>query len=175
MMGAGCSTPAGSTSSSTSKSTHSTASTSDKTSSGSNRDVLSTPAPEPASSAPGLERTILDYINEHRKSKGLKALVSNGYMTNEARNHSLQMARKVVPFGHQGLSARTQKISQKIENITSVSENVARGKLTARQVVDSWLKSPGHRKNIEGNYTYTGLGVARDQRSELYFTQIFAK
>jgi uncharacterized protein YkwD len=65
-------------------------------------------------------------------------------------------------------------IAAKIKSVNSVSENVARGPLTAQQAVNLWLKSPGHRKNIEGNYKYTGIGVARDRKSELYFTQIFA-
>jgi uncharacterized protein YkwD len=32
---------------------------------------------------------------------------------------------------------------------------------------------PGHRKNIEGPYEVTGIGVARNAQGEVYFTQIF--
>jgi uncharacterized protein YkwD len=84
------------------------------------------------------------------------------------------MASHRVPFGHDGLTTRTKNISKEIKSVHTVSENVARGALTAEQAVNLWLKSPGHRKNIEGNYKYTGIGVARDRKSELYFTQIFA-
>jgi uncharacterized protein YkwD len=131
-------------------------------------------APETSSIAPAVERDVLFYINKHRESKGLSALEFNAVVANLARNHSTDMASKRVAFGHQGLTARTKIITSKITSVNAVSENVARGQITAQQAVNLWLKSPGHRKNIEGNYKYTGIGVARDRKSELYFTQIFA-
>jgi uncharacterized protein YkwD len=47
------------------------------------------------------------------------------------------------------------------------------GSTTAREVVDNWLKSPMHKKNIEGAFNLTGIGVAADKKGTLYFTQIF--
>jgi len=41
--------------------------------------------------------------------------------------------------------------------------------------VDGWLNSPGHKKNIEGNFTLTGIGYARDHKGNIYFTQIFSR
>lgn len=41
------------------------------------------------------------------------------------------------------------------------------------QAVDGWLKSTGHRQNIEGNFTLTGIGLAKNSSNEYYFTQIF--
>jgi len=41
--------------------------------------------------------------------------------------------------------------------------------------VNSWLNSSGHKKNIEGNYSHTGVGIAKNQYGTLYFTQIFVK
>lgn len=130
--------------------------------------------PETSTIAPGLERDVLYYVNKHRESKGLSALSFHPVISEEARKHSTDMASKRVPFGHDGLTIRTRIITSKVASVNMVSENVARGSLTAQQVVNLWLKSPGHRKNIEGKYRYTGIGVARDRKSELYFTQIFA-
>jgi uncharacterized protein YkwD len=131
-------------------------------------------APETSSIAPAVERDVLYYINQHRESKGLAPLSFNAIVANEARKHSTDMASRRVAFGHQGLTSRTKNITAKIKTVNAVSENVARGPLTAQQAVNLWLKSPGHRKNIEGKFKYTGIGVARDRKSELYFTQIFA-
>lgn len=131
-------------------------------------------APETSSIAPAVERDVLHFINQHRESKGLPPLAFSAVVADEARRHSTDMASKRVPFGHQGLTGRTKIITTKIKTVNAVSENVARGTLTAQQAVNLWLKSPGHRKNIEGKYKYTGIGVARDRKSELYFTQIFA-
>jgi uncharacterized protein YkwD len=59
--------------------------------------------------------------------------------------------------------------------ITVVAENVASGQMSAREVVDGWLNSPGHRRNIEGNFKLTGIGLARGSRGMIYFTQIFTR
>ena len=87
----------------------------------------------------------------------------------------MAMATNRTDFGHAGFSIRSKVITAKVSGATAVAENVAYGNHTAKEVVDGWLKSSGHRKNIEGNFTLTGIGVARDQHAKLYFTQIFAK
>jgi uncharacterized protein YkwD len=43
----------------------------------------------------------------------------------------------------------------------------------AEEIVRGWLASPGHRKNIEGSYAFTGVGVVRSASGKLYVTQIF--
>ena len=43
----------------------------------------------------------------------------------------------------------------------------------AAEAVRGWLGSAGHRKNIEGPYDRTGVGVARSATGEVFFTQIF--
>jgi uncharacterized protein YkwD len=55
------------------------------------------------------------------------------------------------------------------------AENVAYGQLSAKAVVDGWLKSAPHKKNIEGNYNLTGIGLAKDRKGVIYFTQIFLR
>jgi uncharacterized protein YkwD len=47
--------------------------------------------------------------------------------------------------------------------------------MSAREVVDGWLKSPGHKRNIEGDFTLTGIGIASDKQGNIYFTQIFSR
>ncbi len=128
-----------------------------------------------ANVAPAFETQILDAINQYRRSKGLAPLQVNFIISAEARKHSLNMATNRVKFGHTGMAARMKIIQEKIKGVRSVAENVATGNLTAQQVVNTWLGSEGHRKNIEGNYTLTGIGVARNEKSQLYFTEIFAK
>lgn len=132
------------------------------------------PKPTTASIAPALEDQILTLINQHRRKKGLAALESNPVIEMEARRHTISMASHNSPFGHDGFSYRSKVITSKIPGVTATAENVALGSRSAKEVVDGWLKSPGHKKNIEGKFRLTGIGVARDAKSTLYFTQIFA-
>ena len=132
------------------------------------------PKPSTATIAPGLEDQILTLINQHRKAKGLTALANNPVIEAEARRHTVAMASHRSPFGHDGFAYRSKVITSRVEGITATAENVAYGSKTAREVVDGWLKSPGHKKNIEGKFRLTGIGIARDEKSVLYFTQIFA-
>ncbi len=132
------------------------------------------PKPSTATVAPGLEDQILDLINQYRRKKGLPALATDPVIEAEARRHTIAMASHRSPFGHDGFSYRSKVITSKIPGVTATAENVAYGSRSAKEVVDGWLRSPGHKKNIEGKYKLTGIGVARDENSRLYFTQIFA-
>ena len=128
-----------------------------------------------ANLAPGLERDIFTLVNDYRKTKKLAPLQANAAIEYQARRHSMDMATHRIPFGHQGLPFRMKYISEKVAGVKDVGENVAFGNLSARAVVTSWLKSPGHKRNIEGDYKFTGIGVTRNMQNQIYFTQIFAK
>lgn len=120
-----------------------------------------------------LEQQILLEVNEYRKKKGLPALRTNTVIATEASVHSQAMARKQVAFGHGGYGARVKRISQRLEGIAGSAENVAVGKMSAREVVQRWINSATHRKNIEGPYNLTGIGVSRDATGKFFYTQLF--
>ena len=121
-----------------------------------------------------MESEILQYVNEDRTRHGLAKLQMNTVESALAAKHSRDMASGKVKFGHDGFIARAKSI-QKALGSREVGENVASGSMTAREVVDGWLNSPGHKKNIEGNFTLTGIGYARDKKGDIYFTQIFSR
>ncbi|PWT70857.1 MAG: CAP domain-containing protein [Bacteroidetes bacterium] len=122
-----------------------------------------------------IEEDILYYVNLHRKSKGLRPLRLNSVESSVATRHSKDMATGKVPFGHQGFDDRAKTLRKKLGSITMVGENVASGQMTAKEAVDGWLHSPGHRRNIEGDFSMTGIGWAKDRRGMIYYTQIFTK
>lgn len=121
----------------------------------------------------GMERNILQYINQHRRSLGKSSLQLAAVASDQAYRHSRDMAKRETGFGHDGFDNRVEAIKKNVGWISASAENVAYGKLTAREVVQGWLNSPGHRKNIEGDYLYTGIGVYQDAKGILFFTQIF--
>jgi uncharacterized protein YkwD len=123
----------------------------------------------------GMEEDVLKYVNMHRQKLGLNPLKANDVESSVASRHSYNMATGKLPFGHKDLQKRMNLISKQIGYISATGENVASGQMNAREVVDGWLKSPGHRRNIEGDFTLTGIGVAKDKKGVIYFTQIFTK
>ena len=80
-----------------------------------------------------------------------------------------------TPFGHEGFQGRIDRIRKHMGPLHVAAENVASGPMDAREVVDGWLHSPGHRRNIEGDFKLTGIGLARKSNGMIYFTQIFIR
>ena len=126
------------------------------------------------SSAVGLEKDVLKFTNQFRKSKGRDVVIMRDDLNAIARKHSADMARGRRGFGHGGFDQRQRQISR-IYETSYVGENVAYGASTGRAAVDMWKKSTGHRKNMLGNYKYMGIGTARDRRGRVYYTQIFVR
>ncbi len=158
-------------------------STTRNTGSNSNDNTSSTASGTSASSrtiltsniAPGMEKEILQLINQYRASKGLPTLKDLPLMSQEARKHSLNMASGKISFGHLGFETRKDIVVAQYKNMSRFAENVAYGAKSAKEVVDGWIKSPGHKKNIEGDFSFSGIGVARNSKNQLYYTQLFAK
>lgn len=124
---------------------------------------------------PAISREILYYVNEFRRSKHLPALLADSYISSVALGHSRDMLSGKSPFGHDGFNQRIDRIRGKLGPLHVAAENVASGPMGAKEVVDGWLHSPGHRRNIIGDFKLTGIGVAEAANGMLYFTQIFVK
>ena len=118
---------------------------------------------------------IINLVNQIRQAKHLPPLRILPSASFEAARHSQDMAAKRVPFGHDGFKQRAIALANELNGSSATGENVATGKMTAKEVVAAWLKSSAHRANIEGDFTYTGVGVAKDNRGVLYYTEMFVK
>ncbi len=134
--------------------------------------------PDPNASAEilALETEVHDLINEYRVSQGLSELTYSNSIATIAREHSANMATGAVDFGHDGFSDRLTQMAEAFGSVAYAgAENVAwmteRADM-AEVAKDGWVASEGHRINIEGNYTYTGVGIA-EQDGRYYFTQLF--
>jgi uncharacterized protein YkwD len=134
-----------------------------------------TAAPPHAPANTSMSAEILRYVNEYRQSKHLKPLQANSFISSVALDHSRNMLSGKTAFGHDGFKDRIGRIRKKLGPIHVAAENVASGAMGAREVVDGWLHSPGHRRNIEGDFKLTGIGLAYGRRGMIYFTQIFTK
>lgn len=122
-----------------------------------------------------MEEDVLTLINKYRTTKGLPEFIMNGVVTEVARQHSADMAAGRVPFSHEGFATRSKTITTRVPGTMGVAENVAFGQRSAQEVVNDWIKSPGHKKNIEANYKQTGIGIVADAQGVLYYTQMFIR
>lgn len=122
-----------------------------------------------------MAKEILYYTNKFRASQGKPPLILDATCSGQAYKHSKAMATGATSFGHDGFEGRIARLTTVFGNIPDAAENVAYGNLDAEQVVNGWIKSPGHRKNMLGNYDRIGIGSAHSSKDGriIYFTQVF--
>jgi uncharacterized protein YkwD len=123
--------------------------------------------------AQSMRDDVLKYTNDLRKSQGLPPIEMRDDLNEIALKHSTNMAKGKTKFGHDGFDQRRVTASKTFPKLTGFAENVAYGASNAKDVVNMWKKSPGHRKNMLGNYRYIGIGIAADSDGTLYYTQVF--
>jgi uncharacterized protein YkwD len=124
-----------------------------------------------------LKQSVFQQVNEYRVSQNLSPLKLDSAISQPSQQHSQNMAMGTVPFSHNGAEQRFDNISNKI-SYQKIAENVGYNSgynNPAKQVVEGWIKSDGHRKNMLGDYNLTGIGVAKNNEGEYYFTQIFVR
>ena len=119
---------------------------------------------------PKVEMAIVEMTNAYRAKKSLAAVTVNPQLTNAARAYAQYLAR-TDKFSHE---ADGRQVSDRAKtagySYCSIAENLAlnqdsRGFETrqlALQMVEGWLNSPGHLKNIVAPHaTEIGVGVAK--------------
>jgi uncharacterized protein YkwD len=125
-----------------------------------------------------LELDAIGAINSIRSEQDLPALGESSVLTEIARAHSEEMARRDY-FGHTSPDGRTVKERVAARGVTyrTVGENIQRNQGHDDPVavaVESWMDSDAHRENIlTAGFRETGLGVAMTEDGTVYFTQLF--
>jgi uncharacterized protein YkwD len=87
------------------------------------------------------------------------------------------MAQNAGTVSHRGFDERLRNIQEKLP-YRATAENVAANigyKNPAREAVEAWKNSERHRRNMLGDYSLTGIGVARSAQGHYFFTQIFLR
>src|SRR5690349_21753641 len=102
------------------------------------------------------------------------ALRVNAGLLWAARGHSKYMAT-TGRFSHTGTAGSTFIARASAAGYTAArSENIAWGYRSAAEVVNAWMKSPGHRRNLLdcGAKTFA-VGVVYSANGTPYYTQDF--
>ena len=120
-----------------------------------------------------IEREVVQLVNQERAKEGLSPLKIDLEISNIARIKSQDMSDKKY-FSHNSPTYGSPFDMLKQFGITykGAGENIAKGQRTAKEVVDAWMNSEGHRKNIM-NPNYTHIGVGYVSTNTTYWTQLF--
>lgn len=119
-----------------------------------------------------IELEILDLVNAHRQSIGLKTLNSLDIVSGVAEGHTNYMIEN-GQISHDNFPERSEALI-KSAKAKAVGENVAYGYGSAEAVVNGWLNSEGHREVIESTkYTHFGISTESNSEGRNYFTHIF--
>ncbi|TRO63269.1 CAP domain-containing protein [Christiangramia sabulilitoris] len=120
-----------------------------------------------------IEQEILEEVNIYRAANGLEELKAMAEVSVESEGHNHHMISE-GEVSHDNFALRASKLMNRV-GAKAVAENVGFGYRSAEAVVSAWLKSQGHRENIEGEYTHFGISVRQDAEGKNYFTNIFIK
>ncbi|MFD5425538.1 CAP domain-containing protein [Streptomyces sp. NPDC127084] len=109
---------------------------------------------------------VLVLVNKERESGGCEPVHAHPALERAAEEHSEDMADRgrLTHTGTGGLSVAERLRDSGYRN-EYFGENLARGSLTARSVVNSWMHSPAHREIIlTCLYEEAGVGIALDSQ-----------
>lgn len=121
------------------------------------------------------QKIILKEVNIEREKNHLKPLKIDNCLNKIAVIKAKDMAReKKMSHTNKKFGATFNLIKKENIHFTKAAENIASGHKTPEFVVERWLKSKGHHKNILGkDYRFIGIGKASDNEGKLYWVQIF--
>ncbi|MGM0875130.1 MAG: CAP domain-containing protein [Bacillota bacterium] len=125
-----------------------------------------------ASQLSAYEQQVVDLTNQERAKSGLPALKVDVDLSKVAREKSLDMQKNNY-FSHTSPTYGSPFDMLKQFGITykAAGENIAKGQRSPEEVVNAWMNSEGHRKNIlSSNFTHIGVGYVAEGN---YWTQQF--
>ncbi len=118
------------------------------------------------------EAEVLRLVNIERSKYGLSPLAMDGKLTEVAH---LRAKEIVTSFSHTRPNGSTCFTAAKEIGVSyrSAGENIAYGYPSPQSVVNGWMNSEGHRKNIlSQSFGKIGIGCYRNNGT-LYWTQFF--
>src|SRR5712671_6232529 len=138
------------------------------------------PTPEKVSGLSEQESEILGLVNDERTRAGQLPLKFSPRLAVIARGHSYDMALRhyLAHNSPEGVEP-ADRISGVGIDYQIVGENIymddyGDSREVPRRAIDGWRKSPEHHANIvSGEFTETGVGIARSADGNTYVTQDF--
>ncbi|TFB13398.1 sporulation protein [Filobacillus milosensis] len=120
------------------------------------------------------EQQVVELVNQERQKRGLQPLKVSVELSDVAREKSRDMAKNNY-FSHTSptYGSPFNMMKQFGIDYRAAGENIAMGQRSPEQVMNGWMNSDGHRKNIlSSNFTHIGVGYVESNGST-YWTQMF--
>lgn len=129
-----------------------------------------------SSSAPAksLQQDILDRVNQERSKTGAAPLKLNAKLSAAAQKQAQNLMDTGI-FSHtiDGKNVGDRATAAGY-NWGRIGENIAEGQRSAADVMQSWMNSEGHRKNIlNAEFQELGVGYTEDSEGSTYWVQVF--
>ncbi|HET9362641.1 MAG TPA: CAP domain-containing protein [Vicinamibacterales bacterium] len=136
-------------------------------------------AAEAPPAAGGETREMVRLTNAERSRAGRAPLAASPRLMKAAQLHAEQMVAR-GQMAHDLPGARYPQTEDRLAAAQyrwlSYAENVAYGQPDPVSALDSWMDSPGHRRNIlNASMTELGTGFARDRSGRPYYVQVFGR
>jgi len=113
-------------------------------------------------------------INQYRLSNGKSTLEIVNHISYKSQEHNLYMIENNV-VNHDYFQSRANNIMQ-VLGAVSVGENIAYNYSTPNAALHAWLNSPGHKENLDGDYTHFGISISVNPiNGKKYYTNMFMK
>eukprot|EP00866_Antonospora_locustae_P001629 jgi/Antlo1/1629/1841 len=126
-----------------------------------------------------LEDAMLRLVNDYRGSRNMDTLYCLEALQ-KAADYQAQVMCTTGRLTHEGIDKYHHALDDRLRMFDFVGENI--GENIARQENDEyaevfklWVKSSEHRKNILGDYTYTGISTCRNKSGYRFWIQVFGK
>lgn len=122
------------------------------------------------------EEKLLELTNRERKKNDLPPLKPTPLLFQAARDHSANMAKQGKMEHELDGKNPFHRIKATGYQYRNAGENIAFGNVPVEEIMVGWMKSELHRKNIlHKEFTEIGLGLARDKKGAIYYTQVFGR
>lgn len=125
-----------------------------------------------------LARQVLEAHNREREQEGLKPLELQPQLCDASAVHAQAMAaaKELSHDGPADQSTPADRVKKAGYRYRETGENIALGQGSVKEVMEDWMGSPGHRKNIlTPTFTQMGFGKAKDDEDQPYWCVEFGR
>ena len=134
------------------------------------------PAPDPPEKLDpkAVRDALITLHNQARAVEKLPSLEVSQKLQSAAQKHAEEMAER-RKMTHDGVDGSTvlERAQRQGYRLRRCGENIAFGHYTPAHVMEGWLDSRPHRKNILGGFTQIGIGYATAKNGTPYWCVTF--